>query len=63
MRIARGASVGRYLAANENRLADSRVANVQGAVLPGRVKRDGRPVEAMVEQALVPFKRCAASKD
>ncbi len=64
MRIAGGASVGLYLAANENRLTDSRVANVQGAVLRGRVKRDGCPVEAVVEQALAPFKRCAAaSKD
>src|SRR5260370_26273779 len=64
MRIAGGASVGLYLAANENRLTDSRVANVQGAVLRGRVKRDGCPVEAVVEQALTPFRPCAAaSKD
>jgi AcrR family transcriptional regulator len=38
--------------ANEERLADFCIATVQGAMLLGKVRRDGRLVEAVVREAL-----------
>ena len=49
---------GRLLtAADEDRLADFCIATIQGAMLMGRIKRDGRPVEATVREALAHLKR------
>jgi len=47
--------------ANEDRLADFCIATVQGAMLLGRIKRDSRPVDAIVEEALAHTKRYAAA--
>src|SRR5260370_37749225 len=46
--------------ANEDRLADFCIATVQGAMLLGRIKRDERPVDAIVEVALAHVKCYAA---
>jgi hypothetical protein len=37
--------------ANEDRLEDFCISTVQGAMLPGRIKRDSHPVEAIVKKA------------
>ena len=48
--------------ANEDRLADFCMAAVQGAMLLGRIKRDSRPVEAIVEEALGHLKHYAIAR-
>jgi TetR/AcrR family transcriptional repressor of nem operon len=45
--------------ASEDRLAEFCIATVQGAMLMGKVKRDSRPAEATVREAMAHLKRYA----
>jgi TetR/AcrR family transcriptional repressor of nem operon len=47
--------------ANEEELADFCIAAIQGGMLMGKIKRDSRPVQATVREAMVHLRSFAAS--
>jgi len=47
--------------ANEEELADFCIATIQGGMLMGKIKRDSRPVETTVRQAMIHLRRFAPS--
>jgi hypothetical protein len=46
---------------DEDRAGGLFPSTAQGAMLLGGIKRDSRPVDAIVEEALAHVKRCAAA--
>jgi|SRR5215471_7984416 len=49
--------------ADENRMADFCIATLQGAMLLGKIKRDARPVEATLKEALLHLRRYATNPE
>ncbi len=49
--------------ASEDRLADFCIATIQGALLLGKIKRDSKPAEAAVREALAHLKRYAVTPE
>jgi hypothetical protein len=47
--------------ANEDAMADFCIAVIQGAMLMGRVKRNSKPSETVIQEALAHLKRYAAT--
>jgi hypothetical protein len=45
--------------ADEDRMADFCIATLQGAMLLGKIKRDARPAEATLKEALLHLRRYA----
>ena len=47
--------------ANEEEMADFCIATIQGGMLMGKIKRDSRPVETAVREAIIHLRRFAVS--
>jgi len=48
--------------ANEEQMADFCIATIQGAMLMGKIKRDGKTAEACIREALAHLESCSAGR-